>query len=60
MIPHPEHDPELPHKGYNRRVQEEIRRRTEAMMRRDSPSMKIIAARIASLGKVLQMIVILM
>ena len=57
---HPEHDPKLPHKRYSKRVQEEIKRRTEAMMRRDSPSMKIIAARIASLGKVLQMIVILM
>ena len=47
-----EHDPKLPHKRYNRRVQEEIRRRTEAMMRRNSPSMKKIAARIALLGMV--------
>ena len=47
-----ERDPKLklPHKRYSRRVQEEIRRRTEAMMRRDSPSMKKIRARIASLG----------
>ena len=40
-------DPKLPHKRYSRRVQEEIRRRTEAMMRRNSPSMKKIRARIA-------------
>ena len=51
-LSYPEHDPKLPHKRYSRRVQEEIRRRTEAMMRRDSPSMKKIAARIALLGMV--------
>ena len=51
-----EQDPRLPHKHYNRRVQEEIRRRTEAMMRRDSPSMKKIAARIAMLGMVTMMV----
>ena len=49
-LSYPEPDPKLPHKRYSRRVQEEIRRRTEAMMRRDSPSMKKIRARIASLG----------
>ena len=49
-LSYPEHDPKLPHKRYSRRVQEEIRRRTEAMMRRDSPSMKKIRARIVSLG----------
>ena len=49
-LSYPEHDPK--HKRYNRRVQEEIRRRTEAMMRRDSPSMKKITARIALLGMV--------
>ena len=51
-LSYPEHDPKLPHKRYNRRVQEEIKRRTEAMMRRNSPSMKKIAARIALLGMV--------
>ena len=49
-LSYPEQDPKLPHKRYSRRVQEEIRRRTEAMMRRDSPSMKKIRARIALLG----------
>ena len=49
-LSYPEHDPRLPHKRYSRRVQEEIKRRTEAMMRRNSPSMKKIRARIASLG----------
>ena len=49
-LSYPEQDPKL--KRYNRRVQEEIRRRTEAMMRRNSPSMKKITARIASLGMV--------
>ena len=44
--------PRLPHKRYSRRVQEEIKRRTEAMMRRNSPSMKKIRARIALLGNV--------
>ena len=51
-LSYPEHDPRLPHKRYSRRVQEEIKRRTEAMMRRDSPSMKKIRARIALLGMV--------
>ena len=51
-LSYPEQDPKLPNKRYSRRVQEEIRRRTEAMMRRDSPSMKKIAARIALLGMV--------
>ena len=50
-LSYPERDPiRLPHKHYSRRVQEEIRRRTEAMMRRNSPSMKKIRARIALLG----------
>ena len=49
---YPGHDPKLPHKRYSRRVQEEIKRRTEAMMRRNSPSMKKIRARIALLGMV--------
>ena len=51
-LSYPEQDPKLPNKRYSRRVQEEIRGRTEAMMRRDSPSMKKIAARIALLGMV--------
>ena len=51
-LSYPEQGPRLPHKRYSRRVQEEIRRRTEAMMRRDSPSMKKIRARIALLGMV--------
>ena len=51
-LSYPEPDPKLPHKQYNRRVQMEIKRRTEAMMRRNSPSMKKIAARIAMLGAV--------
>ena len=51
-LSYPEQDPRLPHKHYSRRVQEEIRRRTEAMMRRNSPSMKKIRARIALLGMV--------
>ena len=55
-LSHPEHDPKMPHKQYNRRVQEEIKRRTEAMMRANSPSMKKIAARIALLGMVSIMI----
>ena len=49
---HPEHDHKLRLSRYSRRVQQEIRRRTEAMMRRNSPSMKKIAARIALLGMV--------
>ena len=51
-LSYPEQDSKLPHKRYSRRVQEEIRRRTEAMMRRNSPSMKKIRARIAMLGMV--------
>ena len=51
-LSYPEQDPKLLHKHYTRRVQEEIRRRTEAMMRRNSPSMKKIRARIALLGMV--------
>ena len=51
-LSYPEHDPKQPHKRYSRRVQEEIKRRTEAMMRRNSPSMKKIRARIALLGMV--------
>ena len=51
-LSNPEHDPKLLHKRYSRRVQEEIKRRTEAMMRRNSPSMKKIRARIALLGMV--------
>ena len=57
-LSYPEQDPKLPHKRYSRRVQEEIKRRTEAMMRRNSPSMKKIKARIALLGMV-QLIVLL-
>ena len=51
-LSYPEPNPKLPHKHYSRRVQEEIRRRTEAMMKRNSPSMKKIRARIALLGMV--------
>ena len=51
-LSYPEPNPKLPHRHYNRRVQAEIKRRTEAMMRRNSPSMKKIRARIALLGMV--------
>ena len=37
----------------NQRGQEEIRRRTKAVMKKDSPYMKKIAARIALLGMVM-------
>ena len=56
----PYHDPRLPHRHYNRRVRAEIKRRTEAMMRRNSPSMKKIAARIALFGMVPLIVLLLL